>query len=313
FHVTGVQTCALPIFGIDEEMMQQARDIRDAVGPHETLFVVDAMIGQDAARVAEAFRDGVGFTGVVLSKLDGDARGGAALSITGVTERPILFASTGESLDDFERFHPDRMAGRILDMGDVMTLIEQAEKAFDQKEAEKTAAKLASGEDFTLDDFLNQMQQLKNMGSIKKMLGMLPNMGQYREALDNFDESEIGRIEAIIRSMTPEERNDPKIINGSRRNRIARGSGTTVQHVNGLPERSKQARLMRRTMGRGMSGGGGGMPGMPGGPGMGMGKKSRGRQAPQRPQVKKSKSKNPAKAAREQAEAAKRAAEGGGQ
>ncbi|MGP5260556.1 signal recognition particle protein, partial [Brachybacterium paraconglomeratum] len=139
--------------GIDEEMMQQARDIRDAVGPHETLFVVDAMIGQDAARVAEAFRDGVGFTGVVLSKLDGDARGGAALSITGVTERPILFASTGESLDDFERFHPDRMAGRILDMGDVMTLIEQAEKAFDQKEAEKTAAKLASGEDFTLDDF----------------------------------------------------------------------------------------------------------------------------------------------------------------
>ena len=299
--------------GIDEEMMQQARDIRDAVGPHETLFVVDAMIGQDAARVAEAFRDGVGFTGVVLSKLDGDARGGAALSITGVTERPILFASTGESLDDFERFHPDRMAGRILDMGDVMTLIEQAEKAFDQKEAEKTAAKLASGEDFTLDDFLGQMQQLKNMGSIKKMLGMLPNMGQYREALDNFDESEIGRIEAIIRSMTPEERNDPKIINGSRRNRIARGSGTTVQQINQLLERFKQAQQMMRTMGRGMSGGGGGMPGMPGGPGMGMGKKSRGRQAPQRPQGKKSKSKNPAKAAREQAEAAKRAAEGGGQ
>lgn len=299
--------------GIDEEMMQQARDIRDAVGPHETLFVVDAMIGQDAARVAEAFRDGVGFTGVVLSKLDGDARGGAALSITGVTERPILFASTGESLGDFERFHPDRMAGRILDMGDVMTLIEQAEKAFDQKEAEKTAAKLASGEDFTLDDFLNQMQQLKNMGSIKKMLGMLPNMGQYREALDNFDESEIGRIEAIIRSMTPEERNDPKIINGSRRNRIARGSGTTVQQINQLLERFKQAQQMMRTMGRGMSGGGGGMPGMPGGPGMGMGKKSRGRQAPQRPQGKKSKSKNPAKAAREQAEAAKRAAEGGGQ
>ena len=197
-------------------------------------------------------------------------------------------------------------------MGDVMTLIEQAEKAFDQGEAEKAAAKLASGEDFTLDDFLNQMQQLKNMGSIKKMLGMLPNMGQYREALDNFDESEIGRIEAIIRSMTPEERNDPKIINGSRRNRIARGSGTTVQQINQLLERFKQAQQMMRTMGRGMSGGGGGMPGMPGGPGMGMGKKSRGRQAPQRPQGKKSKSKNPAKAAREQAEAAKRAAEGGG-
>ncbi|MBB5832091.1 signal recognition particle protein [Brachybacterium aquaticum] len=295
--------------GIDEEMMQQARDIRDAVHPHETLFVVDAMIGQDAARVAEAFRDGVGFTGVVLSKLDGDARGGAALSITGVTQRPILFASTGEALDDFERFHPDRMASRILDMGDVLTLIEQAEKAFDQKEAEKTAAKLAAGEDFTLDDFLNQMQQLKNMGSIKKMLGMLPNMGQYREALENFDEAEIGKVEAMIRSMTPEERQNPKIINGSRRNRIAKGSGTTVQQINQLLERFKQAQQMMKTMGRGMAGGG--MPGLPGGPGMGMGKKSRGRQAPQRPQGKKSKSKNPAKAAREQAEAAKRAAESG--
>ncbi|MCT1386193.1 signal recognition particle protein [Brachybacterium sp. p3-SID1565] len=295
--------------GIDEEMMQQAREIRDAVNPHETLFVVDAMIGQDAARVAEAFRDGVGFTGVVLSKLDGDARGGAALSITGVTERPILFASTGESLDDFERFHPDRMANRILDMGDVLTLIEQAEKAFDQKEAEKAAQKLASGEDFTLDDFLVQMQQLKNMGSIKKMLGMLPNMGQYREQLENFDESELGRIEAIIRSMTPAERNDPKILNGSRRSRIAKGSGTTVQQVNQLLERFKQAQTMMRQMGRGMAGGG--MPGMPGGPGMGMGKKSRGK-AQQQPRVKKAKSKNPAKAAREQAEAAKRAAEGAG-
>lgn len=294
--------------GIDEEMMQQARDIRDAIKPHETLFVVDAMIGQDAARVAESFRDGVGFTGVVLSKLDGDARGGAALSITGVTERPILFASTGESLDDFERFHPDRMASRILDMGDVLSLIEQAEKAFDQKEAQKAAEKLASGEDFTLDDFLAQMQQLKNMGSIKKMLGMLPNMGQYREALENFDESELGKVEAIIRSMTPAERNNPKIINGSRRSRIAKGSGTTVQQVNQLLERFKQAQQMMRQMGRGMAGGG--MPGMPGGPGMGMGKKSRGRQAPQR-KGRKPKSKNPAKAAREQAEAARKAREGG--
>ncbi|WP_394214581.1 signal recognition particle protein [Brachybacterium vulturis] len=299
--------------GIDEEMMQQARNIRDAVTPDETLFVVDAMIGQDAARVAEAFRDGVGFTGVVLSKLDGDARGGAALSITGVTQRPILFASTGESLDEFERFHPDRMANRILDMGDVLTLIEQAEKAFDQEEAEKAAAKLASGEDFTLDDFLSQMQQLKNMGNIKKMLGMLPNMGQHREALENFDEAEIGKVEAIIRSMTPEERSNPKVINGSRRNRIARGSGTSVQQINQLLERFKQAQTMMRSMGKGMAGGaGGGMPGMPGGPGMGMGKKSRGKQAPQK-QVKKSKSKNPAKAAREQAEAAKKAAAGGGE
>ncbi|WP_010533959.1 signal recognition particle protein [Brachybacterium squillarum] len=293
--------------GIDEEMMQQARDIRDAVHPDETLFVVDAMIGQDAARVAEAFRDGVGFSGVVLSKLDGDARGGAALSITGVTERPILFASTGEGLDDFERFHPDRMANRILDMGDVLTLIEQAEKNFDQAEAEKAAQKLASGEDFTLDDFLAQMQQLKNMGSIKKMLGMLPNMGQYREQLENFDEAEIGRVEAIIRSMTPAERREPKLINGSRRSRIAKGSGSTVQQVNQLLERFKQAQQMMRSMGKGMAGGG--MPGMPGGPGMGMGKKSKGRQQAPAQRGKKAKSKNPAKAAREAAEAEKKAAE----
>ena len=297
--------------GVDEEMMQQARDIRDAVNPHEILFVVDAMIGQDAARVAEAFRDGVGFTGVVLSKLDGDARGGAALSVTGVTQRPILFASTGEQLGDFERFHPDRMASRILDMGDVLTLIEQAEKTFDEKEAQKAAQKLAAGEDFTLEDFLAQMQQLKKMGSLKKMLGMLPNMGQYREAIENFDESEIGRVEAIIRSMTPAERNDPKIINGSRRSRIAKGSGTTVQQVNQLLERFKQAQQMMRHMGRGMAGGG--MPGLPGGPGMGMGKKSRGRQLPQAGGgKKKAKSKNPAKAARELAEAQKRAEENKG-
>jgi signal recognition particle subunit SRP54 len=284
--------------GIDEEMMQQARDIRDATHPDETLFVVDAMIGQDAARVAEAFRDGVGFTGVVLSKLDGDARGGAALSITGVTERPILFASTGEQLGDFERFHPDRMASRILDMGDVLTLIEQAEKA---------ARKLASGEDFTLDDFLSQMQQLKNMGSLKKMMGMLPGMGQYREAMDNFDESEIGRVEAIVRSMTPAERADPKILNGSRRARIAKGSGTTVQAVNQLLDRFKQAQQMMKQMGRGMADGG--MPSMPGGPGMGYGKKSRGRMQAPKQSKKNKRSKNPAKAAREEAEAARRAAE----
>ncbi|MDO5661392.1 MAG: signal recognition particle protein [Brachybacterium sp.] len=310
--------------GIDEEMMQQARDIRDAVNPHETLFVVDAMIGQDAARVAEAFRDGVGFTGVVLSKLDGDARGGAALSVTGVTQRPILFASTGEQLSDFERFHPDRMAGRILDMGDVLSLIEQAEKSFDQAEAEKMAGKIAGGEDFTLDDFLAQMQQLKKMGSLKKMLGMLPNMGQYREQLDNFDEKELGRIEAIIQSMTPAERSNPKLINGSRRSRIAKGSGTTVQQINQLLDRFKQAQQMMRSMGKGMAGGGmpqmpggGGMPGggMPGMPGMGYGKKSRGKMQSPKKSAKKTKSKNPAKAAREAAEAERRAqqraAEGG--
>ncbi|MGQ4495796.1 signal recognition particle protein [Dermabacteraceae bacterium P13101] len=296
--------------GIDEEMMQQARDIRDAVNPHETLFVVDAMIGQDAANVAQAFRDGVGFTGVVLSKLDGDARGGAALSITGVTERPILFASTGENLDDFERFHPDRMANRILDMGDVLTLIEQAEKNFDQAQAEKMAQKLASDEDFTLDDFLVQMQQLKNMGSLKKMLGMLPGAAQFRAQLDQFDERDITRVEAMIQSMTPAERQDPKLINGSRRARIAKGSGTTVTEINQLLERFKQAQQMMRSMKRG-GGMGGGLPAMPGMPGMGMGKKSRGK-AQAGKKGKKSRSGNPAKRAAEEKAAAQRSANAGG-
>lgn len=290
--------------GVDEEMMQQARDIRDAVHPDNTLFVVDSMIGQDAATVATAFRDGVGFTGVVLSKLDGDSRGGAALSVTGVTERPILFASTGEQLDDFERFHPDRMAGRILDMGDMLSLIEQAEKKFDREEAEKAAQKLMSGEDYTFDDFLGSMKQLKNMGSIKKMMGMLPGMGQYRELIDQFDEREIDRMEAIIQSMTPFERKNPSKIDGSRRARIARGSGSTVARVNQL---LKVFDTMRSMM-KGFGGGGGGMPGMPGAPGKGFGKKSKGRsQAPKK--TKKSKSRNPAKAAREEAEMARAAAE----
>lgn len=288
--------------GVDEEMMQQARSIRDAVQPDDTLFVIDAMIGQDAVRVAEAFRDGVGFTGVVLSKLDGDARGGAALSITGVTERPILFASTGEALTDFERFHPDRMASRILDMGDVMSLIEQAEKAFDQKEAEKLSSKIVQGEDFNFNDYLSMMNQIKGMGSMKKMLSMLPNMRQYREQLDQFDDSQLGRIEAIIQSMTPYERANPKEINGSRRARIAAGSGVTVTEVNQLLERFKQAQKMMGTMGRGMMGGA-----MPGQPGAGFGKKSRGRTAPQKKR-RKSKYGNPAKrAAEERALAQKRA------
>ena len=288
--------------GVDEEMMQQARDIRDAVTPHNTLFVVDSMIGQDAATVATAFRDGVGFTGVVLSKLDGDARGGAALSITGVTERPILFASTGEQLTDFERFHPDRMAGRILDMGDMLSLIEQAERTFDREEAERAAQKLASGEDYTFDDFLSSMKQLKNMGSIKKMMGMLPGMGQYRELIDQFDEREIDRMEAIIQSMTPYERANPSKIDGSRRGRIARGSGTTVARVNQLLKVFDTMRSMMKGFG------GGRMPGMPGAPGMGFGKKSKGRQqAPKK--TKKSKSRNPAKAAREEAEMARAAQE----
>ena len=288
--------------GVDAEMMAQAAAIRDAVQPDEILFVIDAMTGQDAVHTAQAFAEGVGFTGVVLSKLDGDARGGAALSVASVTGRPILFASTGEKLTDFESFHPDRMASRILDMGDVLTLIEQAEKAFDAEQTERLAGKLAKGEDFTLEDFLAQMQGLRNMGSMKKMLGMLPGMGQMREAIENFDEREVDRVEAIVRSMTPAERRDPKIVNGSRRARIAKGSGTTTTEVNQLLERFAQAQQMMRQMARG------GVPGIPGmGALPGMGKKSRGRQAPQ-PKKRKSRSGNPAKRAAEERAAAERAA-----
>ncbi|HHW82566.1 MAG TPA: signal recognition particle protein [Actinomycetales bacterium] len=282
--------------GIDAEMMDQAIRIRDAVQPDEILFVLDAMVGQDAVNTSTAFRDGVGFTGVVLSKLDGDARGGAALSVRTVTGTPVLFASTGEKLTDFEVFHPDRMASRILDMGDVLTLIEQAEKAFDEAEAEKMAAKLTGEGELTLTDFLGQLQQIKKMGSMKKILGMMPGMGQMRDQLENFDEREVDRVEAIVRSMTPAERDDVKLLNGSRRSRIAKGSGTTVTEVNQLVERFEQAKTMMKSMARG-----GGMPGMPGMPGMGMGKKARGRMAPQRPQ-KKGKSGNPAKRARQEME-----------
>jgi signal recognition particle subunit SRP54 len=290
--------------GVDAEMMAQAARIRDAVSPDEILFVVDAMTGQDAVTTAEAFRSGVGFTGVVLTKLDGDARGGAALSVASVTGRAIMFASTGEKLTDFEVFHPDRMASRILDMGDVMTLIEQAEKAFDAEQTQQFAAKLARDEDFTLDDFLAQMQQVKQMGSLKKMMGMLPGMGQMREALENFDEREVDRIEAIIRSMTPAERQAPKILNGSRKARIARGSGVTPADVNQLLERFAGAQKMMRQMARG-----GGMPGLGNLPGGG-GKKARGRVAPP-VRGKKGKSGNPALRAKQEREALERALGGG--
>jgi len=243
--------------GIDAELMKQAADIRKAVEPDEVLFVIDAMIGQDAVTTARAFLDGVDFTGVVLSKLDGDARGGAALSVASVTGRPIMFASTGEGLDDFEPFHPDRMASRILDLGDILTLIEQAQAAFDEEEAKKVAEKFAT-DTFTLDDFLKQMQQLRNMGSIKGMLGMLPGARNMRDALDNFDEREIVRTEAIIQSMTPAERTNPKLLNGSRRLRIAKGSGATVTDVNQLVTRFEQAAKMMKTVAKG------GVPQVPG-------------------------------------------------
>lgn len=296
--------------GVDAEMMQQAADIRDAVDPQEILFVIDAMIGQDAVTTANAFAEGVGFTGVVLSKLDGDARGGAALSVASVTGVPVMFASTGEKVGDFERFHADRMASRILDMGDVMTLIEQAERAFDEEQAAEMAAKIAGDGDFTLEDFLVQMQQMRQLGSMKKMLGMLPGMGQIREQLENFDEREVDRVEAIVRSMTPEERRTPKIINGSRRSRIARGSGVTVTEVNGLLDRFEQAKTMMRSMARG-----GGAPGVPGGFGMGsmpgMGKKSKGRMQAPPQRGKKSRSGNPAKRAAQERAAAERAESSG--
>jgi len=248
--------------GIDQDMMRQAADIRDAVQPDEVLFVVDAMIGQDAVTTAQAFMEGVGFDGVVLTKLDGDARGGAALSVRHITGRPIMFASTGEKLEDFDAFHPDRMASRILDMGDILTLIEQAQKTFDEDQAAKMADKLTSGENFTLEDFLEQMMMVQKMGPIKNLLGMMPGMGQMRDQIDSIDDRDLDRIAAIIRSMTPAERQDPKIINGSRRARIAGGSGVTVSAVSSLVTRFFEAQKMMKRMAGGM-----GIPGMPGGRG----------------------------------------------
>ena len=250
--------------GIDEEMMSQARDIKRATNPHETLFVVDAMIGQDAVNTALAFEDGVGIDGVVLTKLDGDARGGAALSIVKVLGKPIMFASNGEQLTDFDVFHPDRMASRILGMGDVLTLIEQAEKAFDAEQAQRTAEKLLRGRnEFGLQDFLNQLKQIRKMGPLSKIFGMLPGMGQMKDAVNAIDEREVDRIEAIIYSMTPAERADVTILNGSRRARIARGAGVQVRDVNDLVKRFIEARKVMQQMGGMMGGRGPGVP-MPG-------------------------------------------------
>ena len=255
--------------GVDQELMEQARNIRDAVHPDEILFVIDAMIGQDAVATAKAFDQGVDFTGVVLSKLDGDARGGAALSVASVTGKPILFDSNGEGLKDFEVFHPDRMASRILDMGDILTLIEQAQRQFDEEEARKAAGKMSEGS-FGLDDFLEQLQQVRKLGSFKSILGMIPGMAQHRKELEQFDEKEVDRTQAIIQSMTPQERRDPSIIDGSRRARIAYGAGTTVSAVNGLLQRFEQAAKMMKRMTNGSRS----IPGM-GGMGAGGGKKGK--------------------------------------
>ena len=276
--------------GVDQELMNEAIAIRDAVSPDEILFVVDAMIGQDAVRTAQAFQDGVGFDGVVLTKLDGDARGGAALSIAALTGRPIMFASTGEKISDFDIFYPERMASRILGMGDVATLAEQAKKAFDGDSAKKLEDKFLSGEDFTLDDFLEQLEAMSKMGSMGKLLGMLPGAGAMKKQIENFDESEITRTKSIVQSMTPKERRDLKVLNGSRRARIALGAGRKVSDVNALVDKFTAAQKMMKQMRNG-----GTMPGMPAGmPGL---PPAQSKTAP--PAKKKSKSGNPAKRALE--------------
>ncbi len=245
--------------GLDAELMKQAKSIRDAINPDEVLYVVDAMVGQDAVRTAQAFQEGVGFDAVVLTKLDGDARGGAALSITQVTGKPIMFAATGEKVTDFDLFYPDRMASRILGLGDIATLAEQAKGAFDSDTASKLESKFASGEDFTLDDFLSQLEAMKKMGSMTKLLGMLPgaNSGaskNMKKQLEQFDEGELVKTQSIVQSMTPLERNDPKVLNGSRRSRIAKGSGRQVSDVNSLVERFTQAQKVMKQMRTGKGG-----------------------------------------------------------
>lgn len=241
--------------GIDTELMQQASSIRDAINPNEILFVVDAMMGQDALNTSLAFLEGVGFDGVVLTKLDGDAKAGAALSIVEVTGKPILFTSSGEKLTDFDYFYPERMASRILGLGDIATLAEQAKRALDGDSAKRLEEKFVSGQDFTLEDFLEQLGAMKKMGSMTKLLGMLPgaNSAAMKKQIDSIDDNELVRTQAIVQSMTPNERRDPKILNGSRRARIALGSGRSVTEVNSLVDRFSAAQKAMKQM---RSGGG---------------------------------------------------------
>jgi len=278
--------------GVDEDLMREAIAIREAISPDEILFVVDAMIGQDAVRTAQAFQDGVGFDGVVLTKLDGDARGGAALSITQLTGKPIMFSSNGEKLSDFDIFYPDRMASRILGLGDVATLAEQAKKAFDGESSARLEEKFARGDDFTLEDFLEQLEAMSKMGSMSKLLGMLPGAAGMKKQIENFDESEVVRTKSIVQSMTPLERRDPKVLNGSRRARIALGAGRKVQDVNSLVDKFAAAQKMMKQMrtGKGLPLGMGMPPGMP----------APVQKVSQQPAKKKSKSGNPAKRALEE-------------
>ncbi|MFZ9669631.1 MAG: signal recognition particle protein, partial [Solirubrobacterales bacterium] len=237
---------------VDEDLMKELSEIRKAVRPHDVLLVVDAMTGQAAVEVAQAFSDSVGVDGIILTKLDGDARGGAALSVRAITGSPVLFASTGEGLESFDRFHPDRMAGRILGMGDILSLVEKAEREVDRDQAEELQRKMAS-DGLTLEDFLTQMRQVRKMGPLGSLLGMMPGLGQMKQLKEaDLDERELDRVEAIILSMTPEERLNPELVKGSRRRRIATGSGTSIQQVNNLV---KQFGQMRRLMKQVASGG----------------------------------------------------------
>ena len=240
---------------IDENMMDEIAAIRDAVQPAEILLTIDAMTGQDAVNVAKAFNEKLELTGVIVTKLDGDTRGGAALSVKAVTGKPIKFSGTGEKLTDIEPFHPDRMASRILGMGDMLTLIEKAQSAFDEKKAVELEAKLRNDE-FTLEDFLDQFEQMKSMGSMQDIMGMIPGMDASKLGNIEIDEKQVARTQAIIKSMTPKERRKPDILNASRRRRIARGSGTTIQEVNRLINQFEATRkMMRQFTGKGKKGG----------------------------------------------------------
>src|SRR3984957_12911153 len=248
---------------IDTELMQQIRDISDATQPHYTFLVIDAMIGQDAVATAKAFDDTLALSGVILTKLAGDARGGAALSVKGVVGKPIAFASTGERLADFDLFHPDRMADRILGMGDVLSLIEQAERTMDTDEVTKSANRLMQGH-FTLEDFLSQLRQVKKMGSLGGLMRLMPGMSkEMRQAAGQIDDGEVAKVEAIVCSMTPAERNDSPLLDGPRRSRVARGSGTSIQDVNSLLKQFKEMQKMMKGMASGN------MPNIPGMGGLG--------------------------------------------
>jgi signal recognition particle subunit SRP54 len=250
---------------VDEELMAELAEVRKATKPHNVLLVLDAMTGQDAVNVAESFAETADFDGVLITKLDGDARGGAALSVKAVTGKPIIYASTGEKLDELERFHPDRMAGRILGMGDVMSLIEKTQDEFDADKAADLERKIRK-QQFTLEDFLAQLKQIRGMGPIGNLMKMIPGMGGAMKQMGEVDERELDRIEAIILSMTPHERAHPDQIDGSRRKRIAAGSGTTIQAVNGLVKQFGQMRKMMKQLSEGkmpspeqlMAGAGGG-------------------------------------------------------